>query len=112
MIVVKNKILPIGKRFSAINIFGIVFVKSTVRVTPRLLNHERIHSHQMIELCYLGFYLIYIIEWFIRLIHTKGKNYAAYRSISFEREAYYNDSNFNYLTNRRHFSQWRGHGKS
>jgi hypothetical protein len=66
----------------------------------RLLNHERIHTRQMLEMLIVGFYLWYVIEWLIRL-PMKGN---AYRSISFEREAYANEGNLNYLKQRKLYS--------
>lgn len=69
-------------------------------------NHEAIHTAQMKELLYVFFYVIYFLEWLYRLIfHTK----TAYMGISFEREAYDNEANLNYLDTRKHFAQWRTH---
>ena len=107
MFIIKSRFLPIGRRFSAINLFGLLFVKPYANVTPRLINHERIHTRQIVELLVIGFYILYICEWLFRLILAKGNNYAAYRRISFEREAYLNDKNLDYLSQRKHFAQWR-----
>ena len=46
------------------------------------------------------FYIIYLIEWTIRLF-MKGN---AYMSISFEREAYRHESDFDYLEQRKHYA--------
>jgi hypothetical protein len=67
--------------------------------SARLLNHERIHLRQQLELGILPFYLWYFIEyayWYIRL----GDHYTAYRAIRFEREAFDNDDNLTYLNKR------------
>jgi len=64
-----------------------------------LLNHERIHLRQQLEMLILPFYIWYISEYFIRLIKY-GDRKLAYRNISFEREAYANESNLNYLAKR------------
>lgn len=51
------------------------------------------------------FYIAYFIEWLIKLILsilTLGK-VKAYRSISFEQEAYQNDQNLKYITYRKRF---------
>jgi len=64
-----------------------------------LINHERIHLRQQAEMLILPFYLWYITEYFIRLIMYRNKK-KAYYNISFEREAYTNDRNLNYLNNR------------
>ena len=64
------------------------------------VNHESIHIKQQAELLVILFYLWYVIEWFIRLF-LKGN---AYRNISFEREAYENKDNSEYLKKRKLFS--------
>lgn len=99
MKVIYNKIIPFG-RYGYMNLFGILFAKSVPSI--RTLNHEKIHTAQMKELLYIGFYLWYIIEWLIKLVYYRN-NYKAYKNISFEREAYENEHNFNYLKERRHY---------
>ncbi len=99
-----NKILPI-KGFVAINLFGIIFARREYRLGQVELNHERIHTQQMIEMLFLFFYLFYLIEWFIKLIYYRNFM-KAYRSISFEREAYTFQRDLQYLKKRRIFA-WR-----
>lgn len=99
MIIVRNNIIPF-KGFRAINLFGILFVRKDAAINDVVLNHEKIHTAQMKEMLYVFFYLWYVIEWIIRLF-MKGN---AYRNISFEREAYYNQSYILYLQERQHFS--------
>lgn len=101
MRIIYNNLIPF-KSFSAINLFGVLFVRKGVRVTQGLLNHEDIHTKQMKELGYIGFYLWYLIEWIIRLFQYKGKN--AYRNISFEREAYDHDFFMYYLIIRKPYA--------
>ncbi|MDE7180492.1 MAG: hypothetical protein K2N88_04785 [Muribaculaceae bacterium] len=98
MKIIYNKILPFGKRYYAINLFGVLFAKGPC--DEQLLNHERIHTRQMIELGFVFFYLLYISEWLIRLLICRNY-FEAYRNISFEREAYANESNKDYLHNRK-----------
>ena len=61
-----------------------------------MLNHELIHTAQMKELLYMPFYLLYGIEWLIRLVMYKNTR-EAYRNISFEREAYDKQANFGFI---------------
>lgn len=63
--------------------------------------HESIHLQQIIELGIVLFYLWYFIEWAIKLF-IYGKQ--AYRNISFEREAYNNDLDVDYLKNRKRYN--------
>ncbi len=66
------------------------------------INHERIHLRQQLEMLVLPFFIWYITEYVIRYIYYRN-SYKAYSNISFEREAYRNESNLNYLKNR---SSW------
>lgn len=69
-----------------------------------VLNHEAIHTAQMKELLYVGFYVLYLLEWLYRLVfHTR----TAYEGISFEEEAYSHQHEKDYLKTRRHFAMWR-----
>ena len=58
------------------------------------INHESIHIHQQLEMLVLFFYLWYGIEYLLKLI-TYGKG--AYMTLSFEREAYMNERDLEYL---------------
>lgn len=98
MKIIRNNIIPF-KGFKAINLFGILFVRKRAVISDIDINHEAIHTAQMKELLYVFFYILYFIEWLIRL--RKGN---AYRSISFEIEAYDNENNLDYLKNREKFN--------
>lgn len=103
MKIVYNKYIPI-KGFGAINLFGIIFARKDYgELSPTDINHEKIHSYQMKELWIIPFYIIYILEWVIRLIQYK-KLITAYYNISFEKEAYRQMNNHNYLQNRKRFA--------
>lgn len=104
MKIIYNKIIPF-KGFEAINLFGVVFVREEYKyISPYTKNHEQIHTLQMKELGYIGFYILYLLEWIYRLIfHTK----TAYSGISFEREAYEHQCDLHYHWVRKHFAQWR-----
>ena len=103
--VVYNNIIPF-KGFAAINLFGIIFVRNGVVVSDRMLNHERIHTRQMIEMLFVFFYLWYLLEWLIRLpFHGFGKE--AYYRISFEIEAYEHEEDLDYLSDRKWFAWFK-----
>lgn len=101
MKIIYNSLIPFPG-FKAINIFGIMFVRNECRnrISDYTINHETIHTEQMKELGYIPFYIIYLIEWFIRLF-CKGN---AYRNISFEQEAYDNEKNLNYIKTRKRYN--------
>jgi hypothetical protein len=70
------------------------------------LNHERIHTAQMLELLVLGFYLWYLVEWLVLLVRHRNV-LRAYRNIRFEREAYENERDMNYLKSRKFWAWMR-----
>ena len=99
MRIIRNKYLPF-QGFSAINLFGILFVRGKIEMSDEFLNHERIHSRQQHEMLYLPFLLCYFVEWLILLFKFKGSKYA-YRNISFEKEAYLHEQDLEYLNKRK-----------
>ncbi len=103
MILITSKYL-VPKGYSGITMFPFVFMRDkTLAANPVFINHERIHLRQQAELLVLPFYLWYITEYFIhRLTYPTQKE--AYRTISFEREAYANETNMEYLKSRKLFS--------
>jgi hypothetical protein len=67
-----NNIIPFPG-FAAINLFGVIFARKKYRpLSETTVNHEAIHTEQMKELLYVGFYLCYLVEWIVRLF-MKGK---------------------------------------
>lgn len=64
------------------------------------INHEKIHWQQQLEMLVIFFYLWYIIEFLVKTISTKD----GYRNLSFEREAYANEKNIDYLKKRKHYA--------
>ena len=99
IVYIKDEFLP--KSFYAINLFGILFAKGYCDKTT--INHEQIHTAQMKELGYIFFYIMYVLEWTIRLFQHKGF-IVAYYNISFEREAYKNQYDYYYLRQRKHYA--------
>ena len=105
MVIIYNNVIPV-KGFSAMNLFGLIFARKAFKPLPKLvINHESIHTKQIIELGFIFFYIIYVIEWIIRLCQYGKKR--AYYEISFEKEAYNHQYDFSYLENRKHYAQWR-----
>lgn len=104
-----SSIIPFSG-FLAINLFGTVFVREEARDRiernpdryEKTWNHEAIHTEQMKETLYIGFYILYLIFWIIRLLTPSFKT--AYKDISFEQEAYLNERNLDYLKTRRPYA--------
>ena len=108
---VENSKVPIILSYVApIDINAIAFgpfVWSRGVMGEELKNHETIHYHQQLELLFVGQWLLYVFYWLKGLIKYKD-GAVAYRESPFEREAYENDQNLNYLKNRERFA-WRKH---
>jgi hypothetical protein len=88
------------KNFLGLTLWPFIILKEcSLKADEVFMNHERIHLRQQLELLILPFFLWYLIEYMIRLIQYKdGKK--AYRNISFEREAYSNEKDLQYLKKR------------
>lgn len=98
MIIFSRYLVPRG--YHGITIFPFVFLKSKhFKSDAALINHEKIHLRQQLELLVLPFYVWYSIEYLVRLVQYKN-GYKAYRNISFEREAYKNQFSLSYLKKR------------
>ena len=102
-------------------VFGTIFRREEFcgrPISQRTINHEGIHVCQSEDFIpnkkdnkfiwftnYIIFYLLYIIEWLFKVIcnifYWKIK---AYRSISFEQEAYDNQNNLGYQEIRDRFA--------
>ena len=68
-----------------------------------LINHEKIHLKQQLEYLVIPFYILYGTEFLVRLIQYKNWS-KGYLNILFEREAYSNKFNLDYLKQRSFWS--------
>ena len=90
------------KNYVGLSLWPFIILKnSSLKQDMVLINHERIHLKQQRELLLLPFYVFYILEWIVRCMYFDS--YKAYQNISFEREAYANERNLNYITKRKPF---------
>lgn len=128
MIILKNKFIPFGN-YVLMNVFGIILFSKGDYLNPINLNHEKIHSRQILECAIVAslivlalvlifniscwwfiaslssFYIWYGLEYLIiRIFGNKDSQTDRYHEVSFEEEAHNNDSNLNYLNNRKLFS--------
>lgn len=121
MKIIYNKYIPFNG-FSAMNILGLVFTKvNPERVTQRTKRHEQIHTMQQYEImltsalvslilcniwaswwymlgCVVLPLIIYVLAWLIELALPPYNS--AYKDSPFEREAYMNDEDAEYLVTR------------
>lgn len=109
-----SKVPVVLSHFSPIEIGAITIgplVFSRGEMSDVTKNHETIHWQQYKETLIIGFLLLYLAFWAWGLMkYRDGK--VAYAMIPFEREAYGNDEDFEYLKNRKHYAWldyiWKG----
>ena len=110
MIIVCQTLLK-NTKINGITLFPFIILKKPeFRENKTLVNHEKIHLKQQLELLIIFFYLWYVIEFFYWCLRLKN-NYMAYRYICFEREAYAMEDDLNYLETRKLWSFWKYLGK-
>lgn len=91
----------VPKGYKAMAVFPFVLVaKKADKKNIFLINHEKIHLAQQLEMLVLPFYIWYLLEFLYHFLKTKNKD-SAYRKISFEQEAFDNEQQLNYLQKRR-----------
>ena len=123
MIIIRNNLIPFPG-YKAITLWPFVFVRKNAWYSNDTDRHERIHGRQQLEMLLIGmvlaafgcgwwsllalpvFYLWYGLEYIIRLCITRDHD-RAYRSISFEQEAYDNERDEDYLKHRRLYAWLR-----
>ena len=103
MLVLVSKIL-FRKGFGGIALWPFIIVKkATLKNDLVFINHEKIHLAQQVELLVIPFYAWYSTEYIIKWFIYKDRR-KAYRNLSFEREAYNNEHNLQYLSQRKRWS--------
>jgi len=91
------------KKFAGCAVWPFVFIKDhRLKQDAVFVNHEKIHLRQQMELLVIFFYIWYVLEFLLHLVRLRSR-YAAYRAISFEKEAYANENDLHYLKQRPFF---------
>lgn len=101
-IVVSKKLVPNGYR--AITLYPFIFVRDESDKQDKvLINHEQIHLAQQKELIVVMFYLLYALDFVLKYLKFRSWD-KAYRNLFFEKEAYENEHNLEYLKTRVKFA--------
>ena len=94
-------------KISAIALFPVILLRRPEdRYNKTLINHEKIHLRQQLELLIIFFYLWYVIEYYFWYFRLKD-SFLAYKYISFEREAFAMEDDPDYLKRRKLWSFWK-----
>ena len=126
MRVIYNNKIPF-KGFIAICFYPFILVRYDKKVLfgDTTTRHELIHANQQQEMYAVGtviaavlflfgcgwwslaalplFFYWYVVEWLIRWAYYRNRD-TAYKNISFEREAYNNQADMDYLRTRKHYA--------
>lgn len=90
---------------NGMTIYPFVLVQNrSLLADKRFLNHEHIHLRQQLEMLVIPFYLAYLFNYLFNRLRFKTHD-AAYRNIVFEREAYANEHDQLYMSQRK-FLSW------
>ena len=93
-----SKVAPI--EIGAITLGPIIL--SREEMSEQTKRHETIHFQQYLELLFVGFIVLYFAFWIINLCRgMSGRD--AYYNIPFEKEAYANDADPDYLKSRKRY---------
>ena len=102
MKIVYNNIIP-AKGYKAVNLFGALFARRGTVLNEVDIRHEQIHTEQMKETLYVGFYVLYALMFIWGLLKLWNWD-KAYRKIPFEREAYMYEGVVDYLAIRKRYN--------
>jgi len=90
--------------YSAIALYPFIIVrKGEFKEDTILINHEKIHHRQQLELLIIPFYILYFLNYLVNVIRYKN-HFTAYKQIVFEREAFAMDKNLEYLKQRKPYA--------
>jgi hypothetical protein len=81
----------------------ILFKSAAQKMDVLIINHEKIHFRQQLELLIIPFYFLYLLHYLINRMKYK-KHHQAYMNICFEREAYVHDHDMAYLAERKPYA--------
>ena len=127
MIIIRNNLIPFPG-YKAITLWPFIFVRKKAWYSNDIDRHERIHGRQQLEMLLVGmvlaavlaavgcgwwslltlpvFYIWYGVEYLVRLCITRSRS-RAYRSVSFEQEAYANERDQDYFYHRKWYAWLR-----
>lgn len=99
-IIIKSNLVP---KHTCVNLLGTLWTRDKSWIDKYVVNHEKIHTRQEWELLFIPFYILYVVEYLIRLIQYRN-HHEAYMNISYEIEAYTHGHDLSYLKRRKPYS--------
>lgn len=94
------------KGYTALTVWPFVFVRRDRKDSfgESGMRHETTHGLQQAELLILPFIVLYGLEWLVKIPFCGFDTKEAYKSISFEQEAYEHQQEADYNAIRRHYA--------
>lgn len=106
MIKVRNYLVPLPG-YKCMTVWPFIFIRIMAGWGGQFnevdATHEGIHGEQQKEMLLLPFFVLYLLEWMIRLIIYHNQ-WEAYRNISFEQEAFLYEKDSDYLGTRHRYA--------
>lgn len=95
-----------AKGFTALTMWPFVFIRKDRKeqFSAKAERHETTHGLQQVEMLLIFFFLLYGLEWLVKLPFCMFDTTRAYMSISFEQEAYTHQDDPHYLENRKPYT--------
>jgi hypothetical protein len=111
MLIVNRHLLNVltlwNQKVVAMALWPVIILKDEVSKNDKVvINHEKIHHRQQLELLILPYYLWYFLEYWTGMFRNGFKHHDAYMNISFEKEAFANQFNLDYLKKRKWLGSW------
>lgn len=102
--IIRNKVIP-PSCYKFINLFGVLFTHMNTKITEANANHEYSHTLQMKWLGYIGFYILYVINFIINFLYYWNWK-KAYKMIIFEIEANLHEDDSTYNESRSPYAEF------
>ena len=107
---INNSKIPVWlSKLSPIDIWAISFgfwVWCRGEISKTTKRHETTHFQQQLELLFVFQWILYGLFWVVGFIKYRNGKKAYYQNL-FEQEAYDNENDVDYLSNRKRYSWWR-----
>jgi hypothetical protein len=101
MVIYSKHLKKLGLK--GITLFPFILISKELKGDSVLLNHERIHLEQQKELLVIGFYVLYLLNFFINMIIYAIPG-IAYRELLFEKESRAHGQDLNYISKRKRYA--------
>ena len=91
-------------KYRGFSFFIFIWINKDVLDKPKIINHEKIHFWQQVEMAFVVQWMLYMCFYVVNRLRGMSHD-EAYINNPFEKEAFANDWNFNYLKKRK-FLSW------